>query len=370
MHAETGGKGMKTIGMAVVFAVSVAFLGVAAPALAQGKGSSEVEARKPPSVAPLKSGAVSTHVPFGTGECSLCHEKKDGKGVGPALRPINKTCYFCHEDVQNVMTSGKFKHKTAESCTNCHNPHNSAYPKLLLAKLPALCTDCHVGIRRRMDSKVKHGAMTTTASCSACHSPHASNVEKMLLRLPYEQCMDCHSSDDTRDPKGRLLVNFKKLLAENPVQHAPVAQKDCSSCHETHGSENTRLLLAPYPPEFYAPFVPANYALCFLCHDERIVTVKETTTETRFRNGSYNLHFAHVNKADKGRICRVCHEVHASKQAFLVREGVPYGSGGWILKVGFTQNPDGGTCEKTCHTAKRYVNTVKPTAPAAKGAVK
>jgi predicted CXXCH cytochrome family protein len=371
------GKGMRTIAKASVFFFLFGACAGVADTVAPttpitpttiGRGSSETEARKQPSVAPLKSGVVSTHAPFATGVCTLCH--KDGKGGSPLLRPGNQTCYFCHEDVKKIMTSGKFQHRTASNCTNCHSPHNSAYPKLLLAKLPALCIECHVGIRKHMDSKVKHAALTTAASCTACHSPHASNVEKMLLRLPFEQCVGCHSTDDMTDSKGKLLFNFKKLFAENPIQHAPVAQKDCSSCHETHGSDNTRLLRAPYPAEFYAPFEVGNYALCFRCHDERIVTVKETTTDTRFRNGSYNLHYAHVNIADKGRICRACHEVHASKQPFLIREGVPYGSGGWILKIGYTKNPDGGICEKTCHTGKKYVNTLKSPAPATKGAAK
>jgi predicted CXXCH cytochrome family protein len=364
---------MKTMAKASVFFLFVACVGAAdtvPPATPKtlARSSSEVRERKQPSVAPLKGGAVSTHVPFGTGECILCHVvKKDRKGGGPLLRPGNQTCYFCHEDVKKIMESGRFQHKTAQSCTHCHSPHNSAYPKLLLAKLPALCIDCHVGIKKHMDSKVTHAALTSAASCTACHSPHASNVEKMLLRLPYEQCVGCHSTDDMKDPKGKLLFNFKKLFAENPVQHAPVEQKDCSSCHETHGSDNTRFLRAPYPAEFYAPFEVENYALCFKCHNERIVTVKKTTTDTRFRDGSDNLHYAHVNIAERGRICRVCHEVHASKQAFLVREGVPYGSGGWVLKIGFRKNPDGGTCEKTCHANKSYVNTGSA---AAKGAAK
>lgn len=349
----------------VAVALGLVLLASAPPTEATLKEGAVV-VKSPPSVAPLKSGAVTTHVPYGTGECTLCHEKaKSGKGVGPAVKPVNKTCYFCHEDVQNIMTSAKFRHATAgESCTSCHNPHNSEYKSLLVAPMPGLCTNCHVAIRKQMGAKVKHDALTTPASCSACHSPHASNVEHVLLRLPFDQCVDCHSKDDLKDGNGKVLTNFKTFLAANPVQHAPVAQKDCSSCHETHGSDHTRLLIAPYPPEFYAPFAPGNYALCFTCHDEKMVTVKETTTETRFRNGSQNLHFAHVNKADKGRICRACHEVHAAKQAFLVREGVPYGSGGWVLKVGYTRTADGGTCEKTCHTATRYVNTAAP-APAA-----
>ncbi len=317
----------------------------------------EISDRKPFPLAPVKaSEAVSVHSPFGTGDCSLCHKSKDPKNPGPAIKPVNNVCFFCHEDIQSVM-AGKYRHATAEKdCTLCHNPHNSRNKQLLVAPMPGLCTDCHAGIKKMMDSKVKHAALTSARSCSACHSPHASNVEKVLLRLPFEQCVGCHSVDGMKDSTGKALTNFKKLLDENPVQHAPVASKDCSACHQTHGSGHNWLIIAEYPPQFYAPFAPANYALCFTCHDEKMVTMAQTTTETRFRDGSKNLHYVHVNKADRGRICRACHEVHASKQPYLVRDSVPFGPKGWLLKVEFRRNPDGGTCDKTCHTSKSYVN--------------
>ncbi len=313
------------------------------------------------SLAPVKaSEAVSTHSPFGLGECGLCHERKDPKNPGPAIRPINSVCFYCHEDVQTVMTRSKFRHAPAErDCTICHNPHNSKAKKLLSSDYVADCNSCHPAIAKRMNAKVQHDVMKDGSACGNCHSPHASNVEKILLRLPFDQCVGCHSKDGMQDSNGKPMTNFKKWLAENPIQHAPVAQKDCSACHQPHGSDHTRLCLAEYPPEFYAPFEPANYALCFTCHDERMVTAAETRTETRFRDGSKNLHFAHVNRQDRGRICRACHEVHASKLPYLIRDSVPYGSMGWMLKVGFTKNPDGGTCDKTCHTARTYVNVTK-----------
>ena len=85
----------------------------------------------------------------------------------------------------------------------------------------------------------------------------------------------------------------------------------------------------------------------------------QTTTLTNFRDGSRNLHFLHVNKADMGRTCRACHDVHAAKQDHIIRDGVPYGSKGWVLKLNYKQTPTGGTCEKTCHAAKTYDNTKK-----------
>lgn len=311
------------------------------------------------SVAPVKAEeAVSVHSPYGTGDCALCHEGKDAKAPGKAIQPVNDTCFACHEDMHGALAAGKYRHAAAEKdCTSCHNPHSSKLRQLLVAPMPDLCTGCHAEILRKMESKVRHDALTTGRSCSSCHSPHASNVEKVLLRLPFDLCVECHSVDGLKDSGGKSMTDFGKLLAENPVHHAPIASKDCSSCHEPHGSEHTRMSIAEYPPQFYATFDPASYALCFSCHDERLATQTETTTDTRFRDGSRNLHFLHVNKAaGRGRTCRACHEVHASKQAFLVRENVPFGPKGWLLNVGFRKDPNGGTCDRTCHASKSYVH--------------
>lgn len=320
----------------------------------------DVVARKAVPVPPVAGQAKVTHAPFATGDCSLCHQRKDPKSPGGLTKSVNDLCAFCHEDLAKLMSTGRFKHSVAaEKCTTCHNPHNSMAKALLVSEMPQLCVDCHPGVGKKMtQAKVRHASLTSGTSCSNCHNPHASNVEKILTRLPYDQCVNCHGKDGIKDSAGKELPNFKQFLAENPVQHAPVAQKDCSSCHEPHGSEHTRMLIAEYPAAFYAPFEPSNYALCFTCHEEKSVTVAETTTETRFRDGKRNLHYLHVNKQDRGRICRACHEVHAAKQSYLIREKVPYGNKGFMLNVGYTKNPNGGTCDKTCHPAKTYVNVI------------
>jgi len=313
-------------------------------------------------LAPIKAkeGIVSAHGPYESGDCGLCHTGKDPANPGPAQTPVNAVCYNCHEDIQQLIAKGKYKHKTAEqSCTNCHNPHNSKQKKLMAGAMPGICVECHTGIKNAMASAHKHEAMTSESSCSNCHSPHASNVEHLLSRLPFDQCVGCHNKDGMKDEAGKPLTNYKKLLDENQVHHAPVAGKDCSSCHKPHGGDNFRLLSMAYPPAFYAPYDAANYALCFSCHDEKLVSAAETTTLTRFRDGKTNLHYLHVAKSDRGRTCRACHEVHASKQRFQIRDDVPFGSSGWRLKINFKMNADGGTCDKTCHTAKSYVNTTR-----------
>jgi predicted CXXCH cytochrome family protein len=311
-------------------------------------------------LAPLPEGekpAIS-HGPYEDGDCSLCHKNKDRKDPGPITGSVNELCFGCHEDFKKIMARKSSHVAAKESCVNCHNPHNAKRPKLLVEESGALCLSCHESISNLVSTaKVKHDALTMDAKCANCHNPHGANVEHLLTRLPFDLCVSCHGKDGVKDQEGKELTNMKKLLGENPELHGPVANKDCSSCHTPHGGENFRLLTLEYPPQFYSPYDPKLYALCFDCHEDSILKDAQTTTLTRFRNGSTNLHFIHVNKAERGRTCRACHEVHAAKQKHQIRDGVPYGAKGWVLKINYTKTPTGGSCAKTCHETRGYTNS-------------
>ncbi len=311
---------------------------------------------RPGALAPVAGEVASVHGPYGEGDCGFCHRSKNPKKPGPILKSISSLCADCHDDLASGLRRHASKHPPAvASCSNCHNPHNAKYEALLLADQESLCASCHPKVKALMDgARVKHLPVIEGDRCVNCHNPHSSDVELMLIDLPFDLCVKCHSKDGLKDPAGVVLTNFRKLLAENPVHHAPVAAKDCSACHVAHGNDNFRLLVQAYPAKFYAPFALENYALCFECHSPEMLTTPETTTLTQFRDGSRNLHYLHCNRQDKGRTCRACHEVHASSRPAIVREAVPYGKKGWMLKTYFKKTPTGGSCEKTCHRLKAY----------------
>ncbi len=320
---------------------------------------------------PLPRGqkAAWSHAPYEAGDCGICHQRNDPKNPGPVVKAGNELCYSCHEEFQEIMARPHKHQPATESCLHCHNAHDSKQKKLLHVELAAGCLDCHRGIKEVIEtSKVKHGALDRGERCANCHNPHGANVEKLLIQLPFDMCVGCHGVDDLKDAQGVSLTNFKKLLAQNKFWHAPIAAKDCSACHRTHGGDNFRMLVADYPAQFYAPFDPKTYGLCFGCHNEKVVSVAQTRTLTNFRDGSKNLHYVHVNKPDRGRTCRACHEVHAGKQARHIRDGVPYGPKGWVLKINFTRTPTGGSCAKTCHETKSYVNRAADSGSARKSA--
>jgi DmsE family decaheme c-type cytochrome len=86
---------------------------------------------------------VSHHpVPEGKMTCSDCHNVHGSAGPKLAKRDsTNDTCYTCHAEKR-----GPFVHQhepVAEDCSNCHNSHGSSVPGLLKARAPMLCQQCH-----------------------------------------------------------------------------------------------------------------------------------------------------------------------------------------------------------------------------------
>ena len=325
--------------------------------LTTSAGFSEVSKVRKNDLAPLPASekAVSTHDAFDPKDCSACHKNADPKNPGGVTTPGIELCLTCHDTIQKMLTVKHPHSATKDSCVSCHNPHNSRQAKLLVAETGLLCLSCHSAIQTlSAQVKVKHDALTTGAQCLNCHNPHGTAEEHLLKQSVPGLCLNCHGQDDVNDHTGRPLTNLKKLLDENPVHHGPV--DDCTGCHSPHGSENFRLLKSTYPATFYASFDTKAYALCFDCHDPKLVTSPETTTETQFRNGPKNLHYLHVDKNEFGRTCRVCHDIHAAKQEHLLRDSVPFGPNRWPLKTNYTKTTSGGSCTKTCHATHDYVN--------------
>ena len=350
-------------------ALPSASLIVPSSAMAAQKGAKAKKKKKPKTEVkegrvfktdPLKKGpeVKFSHAPFHLAPCGICHEHDDPKKPGKIRGgDSNKICLSCHKPTMEDITRHKNVHKPVEKdCSFCHNPHNSKYRFLLYEPPKKLCNSCHVGIKKIVNrSKVKHDAVSKGKTCRNCHRSHSSNVQHLLRGLPSDMCNQCHGKDDLKDHDKKPLINIQKLVKKNKFKHEPIVKKDCSACHATHGGRHYRLLLAPYPHEFYAKYTKEAYGLCLRCHkEEKFLTEKETTTATKFRDGKTNLHYAHVVAPKKGRTCRACHGEHASEREHLIRKDVPYGNAGWRLEVNFVKTKNGGRCAKTCHDTKEY----------------
>lgn len=349
------------------FALVVAFAVAPAVALGAPPQSPAKVTRQASPLAPLPAGTPNliVHAPYGADSCTPCHAKDDADAPGKVAASMNDVCVGCHTELEPVLAA-KHAHPAAQdACTNCHNPHNAIVPRLLLADPRALCAGCHTETVEAADkARVQHKPLAMRAGCMSCHNPHGSAQEKLLHKTPLELCLACHDRDGMKSADGQPLTNMKAWLEKNAERHGPVEAGDCTSCHRPHGGENFRLLSEQYPAKFYATFDKKNYALCLSCHNDAVFTTGETMALTSFRNGNRNLHFAHVNVGERGRTCRACHEVHASGQEHHIRQGVPFGSSGWVLKLNYLKTPDGGSCAKTCHETRAYLRGAKVDATA------
>jgi predicted CXXCH cytochrome family protein len=297
-------------------------------------------------------GGKYVHTPVAAGGCSTCHDAHESNF--PKMLPAagNDVCFQCHTDKQEAFKTKKFVHPpVADGCVNCHSPHSANYPNNLFAKgNEDLCFSCHDGKKAEVEgAKVKHAAVETGKKCLNCHDPHFSNFAKMLKKQPMDLCLSCH---DKAYGKGKdRVANIKAVLDHNRYKHGPILEKDCSACHNPHGSNYFRILRAYFPPVFYANYDPKNYALCFMCHEKTLAAEQRTTTLTNFRNGDQNLHYVHVHRI-KGRTCRACHNPHATNNPKHIRNGVPFGK--WMLPINYKKTKTGGQCQPGCHQLFKY----------------
>lgn len=257
----------------------------------------------------IKKGAFMLTDGGKAGLCAECHERKDTKK-------------YVHPPV------------AAGDCLDCHDPHQSDNKFQLKGEGVALCYQCHE--KGTLDRSFPHKPIKE-GKCLSCHDPHQSEHKYMLKAGGADLCMTCH----------------KKALFTGQSVHAPVAAGDCSACHATHGTQLHDLLKRPVPDRMYQSFDKSAYALCFGCHADTLADSRNTDSETNFRNGTLNLHYLHVNKVDKGRACRACHDPHASNQGRLVSSRIS-GFGRWRIPIRYTMTRVGGTCVVGCHKPKTY----------------
>lgn len=307
---------------------------------------------------PEASNARWTHAAYKLEACSICHVSKNRAKPGKLRASVNRICTGCHRQIGKLLEMRRVVHRpVADNCTHCHNPHNSPYRLLLHAPPSELCTHCHVGIKALVESAtVEHDAVIKGNSCINCHSVHVSPFEHLLADRQADVCLSCHGADSLKDHDGKALTNLDRLLTDNAHKHEPVEKKDCSVCHNAHGSSYYRLLNNGFPEGIYSPYSRNAYALCFNCHDNEESFSKAETTSTGFRDGKTNLHAIHLKRGERGRTCRVCHGEHAAPIEHLIRESVPFGAEGWKLNVNYIPDADGGRCLRSCHETKIYSN--------------
>lgn len=119
----------------------------------------------------------SSHMPYREGKmtCSNCHNPH-GTATPKLLveNSVNETCYKCHAEKRGPFL---WEHPPVrENCLNCHEPHGSQHEKLLKVKRPRLCQRCHVDEFHRTTPQLPSARFVFNRGCVNCHSKiHGSN---------------------------------------------------------------------------------------------------------------------------------------------------------------------------------------------------
>jgi predicted CXXCH cytochrome family protein len=250
-------------------------------------------------------------------------------------------------DMQDEMKKKVVHGAVLGGCTSCHNPHGSSYKKLLPEEGEKLCFQCHAQVAETVQkAKVVHAPVKTEKACASCHSPHASNNDKLLSKSGKDLCLDCH----------------KNIIKKNmTVLHGPIITGKCIPCHDPHGSKYSKLLAKEFTSEVYVSYNDKEYELCFSCHNRDLLRFPDTSFATGFRDGDRNLHYLHVNKKEKGRNCKLCHNIHGGGNPKLIADSAPFGK--WELPLKFVKTETGGSCSPGCHKTYNYDRKTPGKAP-------
>jgi predicted CXXCH cytochrome family protein len=191
----------------------------------------------------------------------------------------------------------------------------------------------------------------------------------MLLARTDRVCFTCHDKP-LEAADGRTIPDMKRLMTTAKYLHGANKAGNCNACHDPHGSNQRDLLERTFPATFYARFDVTKYELCWTCHEKQLVLTPKTRSLTNFRNGDVNLHFVHVNRDEKGRSCKTCHDVHASDLPNHMASSVPFEGSNWAMPIEYQKTADGGSCTPGCHKMRSYsrsATTAPSTGPMTRG---
>jgi DmsE family decaheme c-type cytochrome len=177
--------------------------------------------------------------------CTSCHRihVADDPVLNKATQP--EVCFTCHQ-TQRAQIHRISTHPIAAgkmTCSDCHNPHGSTGPRLMMKNsINETCYTCHA--ERRGPFLWEHSPVSE--DCTNCHTPHGSNNASLLkTRTPW-LCQECHTSDHSGPinsganlPSGAATTVNGLLQLANQAPRTQMNGRNCLSCHPlVHGSNH------------------------------------------------------------------------------------------------------------------------------------
>jgi DmsE family decaheme c-type cytochrome len=242
--------------------------------------------------------AVDARTPGAKQSCESCHGPVGKHAEDPVLYPIGKdfnkmkpaevtaVCTTCHNRGEHALWEGSQHENRGLTCTTCHSSHayQSENAQLKKETQMQVCAQCHREKVAKVDRSGHMPVREGKLQCSTCHNTHGSTNVKLLRKgdSVTELCTSCHA-----EKRGPFLW-----------EHGP-GRDGCVNCHDPHGSSNDRMLVTRTP------------MLCQRCH-----------VATRHPSTIYDAAVINTSVRVYARSCVTCHAAihgsnHPSGQRFI-----------------------------------------------------
>jgi DmsE family decaheme c-type cytochrome len=179
--------------------------------------------------------------------CTSCHQVHAANDKVRDKRTQPEVCFTCHKE-QRAQFNKQSHHPVLEgkvACSDCHNVHGSAGPKLMKRdSVVETCYTCHMEKR----GPFVHNHQPVNDDCTNCHLPHGTVADSMLKARPPLVCYQCHSGHGTPG-----LAGIAAGVTSSPKANTFIEQgRGCLNCHtDIHGSNNPHGGQNLLPPSYF-----------------------------------------------------------------------------------------------------------------------
>lgn len=177
----------------------------------------------------LWTGSVHQQEELSCDNCHNAHFQRDPVSI-PRQQP--QVCFECHSRTRAEVNLPS-RHPINEgktTCSDCHNPHGSlGEASLHHPTLNQSCNSCHQ--EKRGPFLWEHPPVAE--DCSLCHTPHGSVNDRLLTARGPALCQQCHSA------AFHPSVAYGSGSIGNSRSGQNVVGKNCLNCHsQVHGSNH------------------------------------------------------------------------------------------------------------------------------------
>ncbi len=164
--------------------------------------------------------------------CDSCHDSHRQQDPALSDSGSQQACLSCHSRVQAELLLPS-RHPIAEgktACGDCHNPHGSlGDASLHQASVSDNCLQCHQD--KRGPFLWEHPP--ASEDCALCHRPHGAVHDRLLTARGPALCQQCHVAAF----HPGLPYGAEGLAGGSGNQN--VLGKNCLNCHsQVHGSNH------------------------------------------------------------------------------------------------------------------------------------